>query len=144
MAAVLERSRGRRGPARWRLLAALRENDVGRTGTHSQLEEAFPKPFYEAGVEPPRMGVWLDVPGGPPILVDAHVAALGKVVVEIDSEEVHGRPRTQRLDRLKQARLEAAGYEVIRCGPAIEDVQACAWELVARVQVNAMAPGIRV
>jgi hypothetical protein len=86
---------------------ALELNAAGSAGTKSGLEDAFLSLLQLAGIPEPLVNSQVEG-----IEVDLHWAKSG-LCVEIDGPG-HGRPRTKREDAGKQAKLEAAGYEVIR------------------------------
>jgi very-short-patch-repair endonuclease len=101
--AAMGRANGR--PRLARLEEALALNARGSAGTKSALEDRFLAHVREAGLPEPEMNV--EVEG---IEVDA---LWERRVVEIDGPG-HERPRTRAEDAQRDAKLRAAGYDVVR------------------------------
>jgi len=99
---AIKRANGRRNLVR--LIHALALNAGGSAGTRSELEDRF----LELVDDEPRVNTKIEG-----IEVDV---ALPGLVIEIDGPG-HLRPRTQREDRERERRLNAAGYDVIRVAP---------------------------
>jgi very-short-patch-repair endonuclease len=100
---AMARANGR--PNLARLEEALALNARGSTGTRSELEDRFLAYVREAGLPEPEINV--EVEG---IEVDA---LWQRRVVEIDGP-AHQRPRTRAEDEQRDAKLRAAGYDVVR------------------------------
>jgi very-short-patch-repair endonuclease len=101
--AAIARANGRARLAR--LEQALELNARGSAGTKSALEDRFLAHVREAGLPEPEINVKVEG-----IEVDA---LWGRRVVEIDGPG-HQRPRTRREDAQRDAKLRAAGYDVVR------------------------------
>jgi Protein of unknown function (DUF559) len=90
---------------------ALRLNELGSTGTRSELEDRFLRLARSAGLPEPIPNLTLEV-AGRRIEVDFHWPAQG-LCIETDGPG-HERPRTQRNDAARDRALRAAGYTVVR------------------------------
>ncbi len=101
--AAMARANGRANLAR--LDEALELNARGSAGTKSALEDAFLARVRGAGLPEPEINV--EVEG---LEVDARWPGL---IVEIDGPG-HERPRTRAEDEQRDAKLRAAGYDVVR------------------------------
>ena len=99
----VEQTRGRR--AATVLAGVLAE---GPAPTRSELEDRALALFREHGLPKPRINV--HVAG---IEID-FLFPFARVIVEVDGARYHDTPFARRNDADKQARLEAAGYRVIR------------------------------
>ena len=100
---AMARANGRARLAR--LTKALELNARGSAGTRSALEDRFFARAREAGLPEPEINV--EVEG---IEVDA---LWDRRIVEIDGPG-HERPRTRTEDARRDAKLRAAGYDVVR------------------------------
>jgi very-short-patch-repair endonuclease/predicted transcriptional regulator of viral defense system len=98
-----EQTRGRR--AATLLATALAD---GPAPTRSELEDRALALFREQGLPKPRINV--HVAG---IEID-FLFSFARLIVEVDGARYHDTPFARRNDAYKQARLEAAGYRVIR------------------------------
>jgi very-short-patch-repair endonuclease len=103
--AAMERAGGRRHLHA--LEEALHAHASGSAGTKSGLEDRFLEQVRRHGLPDPLVNT--RVQG---IEVD-FLWPETKLIVEVDGAG-HRRPRTQREDAERDARLEAAGYRVIR------------------------------
>lgn len=101
-------------PGASRLRAALGRYELGSAVTDSELEERFlmlcrdhelPSPRFHAAIDPQDGGVLLR----PDAVWEEH-----KLVVEVDGERVHRTRRAFHEDRIRDQRLLAAGWRVIR------------------------------
>jgi very-short-patch-repair endonuclease len=106
IAAVLERSNGRRGAAKLRAL--LDYDPSAAAETRSELERLFLDLVRTAGLPMPAVNVM--VAG---YEVDAYWSQ-ARLVVELDSYSHHGHHSAFERDRTKQAELRLAGCEVLR------------------------------
>ncbi|MGH2890547.1 MAG: endonuclease domain-containing protein, partial [Solirubrobacteraceae bacterium] len=103
---LLERSAGRRGAGR--LARALAELTDEPPWTMSELENQFRELLDGSGISMPEFNVLIEGE-----LVDA-VWRRERLVIEVDSWEFH-RGRTQfEADRRRDARLQLAGWRVLR------------------------------
>jgi hypothetical protein len=100
---AMARANGRARLAR--LEEALELNVRGSAGTRSELEDRFLARAHEAGLPEPEINVAVEG-----IEVDAR---WGRQIVEIDGPG-HDRPRTRAQDEERDAKLRAAGYDVVR------------------------------
>jgi predicted transcriptional regulator of viral defense system len=103
---AMARANGRARLAR--LTKALELNARGSAGTRSALEDEFIARAREAGLPEPEINVKIEG-----IEVDA---LWGRRIVEIDGPG-HERPRTRAQDAQRDAKLRAAGYDVMRIAP---------------------------
>jgi very-short-patch-repair endonuclease len=85
----------------------------GSAGTKSDLEDAFLARVRRAGLEEPLVNVHVIHD----IEVDFHWPDR-RLCVEVDGGG-HTRPRTQHEDARRDARLRAAGYDVLRVGEEV-------------------------
>ena len=102
--AAMARANGRARLSR--LEEALELNARGSAGTKSELEDRFLAHVREAGLPVPEINV--EVEG-----VEVDALWDRRVVVEIDGPG-HERPRTRAEDEQRDAKLRAAGYDVVR------------------------------
>jgi very-short-patch-repair endonuclease len=105
LVAVVERSRGRRGAGR---LRGLVQRDEEPAFTRSEAEERFLALVRAAGLPAPQLNVEL---GG--YTVDFLWRA-PSLVVEIDGYRFHSTRSAFERDRVRDARLGAAGHRVMR------------------------------
>jgi predicted transcriptional regulator of viral defense system len=103
---AMARANGRVNLAR--LDKALELNARGSAGTKSELEDRFLARAREAGLPEPEINVKVDG-----IEVDFR---FGQRIVEIDGPG-HERRRTRAEDEERDAKLRAAGYDVVRIAP---------------------------
>jgi hypothetical protein len=105
---AIERSNGRHNLQV--LETALALNARGSAGTKSRNEDDFLHLLQSAGLPEPLVNTRVN--GVEP---DARWPAL-RLAIEIDGPG-HARPRTRREDAANEAKLRAAGYEVVRVRP---------------------------
>lgn len=104
---VLGRHRGHRGAAKLRAVVA-----DGPTPTRSELEDLVLELIVGAGIERPEINPKLRIDARD---VEPDLLWRGqRLIVECDGWRWHGNALTQRADADRQARLEAAGYHVLR------------------------------
>jgi hypothetical protein len=108
---LIGRSRGRRGVAVLRGLISELDPNVART--RSELERMFLALCRQAGVPPPQVNYAIDVSGG--TVLGDFVWPDRRWVVETDGRETHGTPSAFESDRLRDQRLNVAGWHVLRC-----------------------------
>ena len=101
--AAMARANGRANLAR--LENALALNARGSAGTKSELEDRFLAHVREAGLPEPEINVRVEA-----LEVDFR---LGRRIFEVDGAG-HERPRTRAEDERRDAKLRAAGYDVVR------------------------------
>jgi len=109
--ALIRRCRGRRGVARLRL--CIDELDPSTKRTRSELERIFLALCKRAGLPQPEVNVRLEAAGirlRPDFLWrDA------RLIIETDSRKFHGTASAFELDRQREQRFFAAGWQVVRC-----------------------------
>ncbi len=105
IAALLDRSNGRRGVGRLRALCGYDPGPAARSV--SELERLFLDRVREAGLPPPAVNVLVDG-----YLVDAFWPA-ADLVVELDGYEFHRSRAAFERDRAKWVALRTAGREVL-------------------------------
>jgi predicted transcriptional regulator of viral defense system len=109
--ALIRRCRGRRGVARLRL--CIDELDPSTKRTRSELERSFLAMCKRAGLPRPEVNVPLEATGlrlRPDFLWrDA------RLIIETDSRKFHGTASAFELDRQREQRFFAAGWQVVRC-----------------------------
>lgn len=109
--ALIRHCRGRRGVARLRL--CIDELDPSTKRTRSELERMFLALCRRSGLPPPEVNVPLDAAGlrlRPDFLWrDA------RLIIEADSRQFHGTRSAFELDRHREQRFFAAGWQVVRC-----------------------------
>jgi predicted transcriptional regulator of viral defense system len=103
---AMARANGRANLAR--LEEALELNARGSAGTKSALEDRFLAHVRDAGLPAPEVNVQVEG-----LEVDARWR---NVIFEIDGPG-HERPRTRAEDEGRDAKLRAAGYDVVRIAP---------------------------
>jgi very-short-patch-repair endonuclease len=108
---LIGRSKGRRGVAILRTFIAQFDPTVAKT--RSELERKFLALCRQAGVPRPRVNFAIDVSGGR-VLGD-FVWPDRRWIVETDGRETHGTPSAFESDRLRDQRLNVAGWRVLRC-----------------------------
>jgi hypothetical protein len=92
----------------------LTEHYIGRTPTWSENEEALLAITRELGIPDPDTNQFIVLDdGGPPIRVD-FVWREDRVIVEADSKKWHTSRQRLEQDRLRDQRLTAAGWKIIR------------------------------
>lgn len=111
---VMVRNRHRPGHAI--LTRAVEMHLNGSVGTRSDLEDLFLAHLRAAGFAVPIVNTRIPAPGGL-IEVDFHWPHR-RICIEVDGSG-HQRPRTRRNDIERDARLRAAGYEVLRIPAAL-------------------------
>ena len=100
--------RNPRGKGRRNLSAVIADLRPFIPMTRSELERAFLKLCRAAGLPEPAMNVWL---------LGYEVDALfadHRIVVELDGGDYHGTTAARRRDPIRDARLQAAGYRIVR------------------------------
>jgi very-short-patch-repair endonuclease len=107
---LLKRSRGRRGVARLRLAIELHEPDEQEA--RRELERKLLRLFKRARLESPEVNGHLVVDGFS--MMPDFMWRDERLVVEADSRRVHGTATAFEKDRLRDQRLTAAGWTVIR------------------------------
>ncbi len=108
---VVERSRGRRGVARLRMLVS--EFDPRVELTKGELERRFLALCDRVGLPPPEVNVFFDL-GDVQVVVDFLWRDAG-LIVETDGHQYHGTATAFEQDRRRDQRLMLAGWRVIRC-----------------------------
>jgi very-short-patch-repair endonuclease len=108
---LIRRSRGRRGVARLR--CCIDELRPSTRRTRSELEREFLRRCEQVGLPEPEVNVPLDVEGirlRPDFLWrDA------RLILEADSRKYHDTGSAFELDRSREQRFYAAGWQVVRC-----------------------------
>lgn len=107
---LLKRSRGRRGVARLRL--AIEQHDPQEQEARRGLEKKLLRLFKWAGLPPAEVNGHLLVNGIS--LMPDFIWRDARLIVEADSRRVHGTVTAFEKDRLRDQRLAAAGWTVIR------------------------------
>jgi predicted transcriptional regulator of viral defense system len=108
---LLRRSRGRRGVARLRLLLDELHPETKRT--RSELERMFLGMCTRAGLPRPEVNVSLDVGNGS--LKPDFLWRDAGLIIEADSRRFHDTYSAFQHDRLREQRLQLAGWRVSRC-----------------------------
>ena len=108
----IERNRG--SPAATRLRAALGGHVAGTTVTWSELEERFLAACRAAELPAPEVNGYVDPHDGKPGVRPDFLWRAAKVAVEVDSVTHHLTRGAFETDRLRDQRLAAAGWSVIR------------------------------
>jgi hypothetical protein len=103
--AAIDRANGRRNLSV--LERALELNKAGSAGTRSELEDRFLARTSKSGLPEPLVNTQVQ-----DLEVDFHWPELN-LIVEVDGPG-HTRPRTQRDDEQRDARLRAAGHTILR------------------------------
>ena len=109
--ALLRRCRGRRGVAQLRL--CVDELDPSTRRTRSELERMFLGLCRRAGLPRPEVNVPLEAAGlrlRPDFLWRDF-----RLIIETDSRKFHGTASAFELDRQREQRFFAAGWQVVRC-----------------------------
>jgi len=109
--ALIRRCRGRRGVARLRLL--IDELDPLTKRTRSELERMFLALCRRAGLPRPEVNVPLEVAGLR--LKPDFLWRDARLIIEADSRKFHGTASAFELDRQREQRFFAAGWQVVRC-----------------------------
>jgi hypothetical protein len=107
-------SRNPRHPGAARLHATLSRYEVGTAVTDSELEEAFVAFCRGYDLAPPELHGAIDPEDGGVMLRPDAVWRDPRVVVEVDGERYHRTRRAFHEDRVRDQRLVAAGWRVIR------------------------------
>jgi hypothetical protein len=103
--------RGRKGTRKFRLLVEKLERARGHA--ESGLEDDFLTLVVENGLPEPRLQVEMFDDDGFIGRVDAHWGP-ELVIAEVDSDWYHTAPLDEEADALRDKRLRALGYEVVR------------------------------
>jgi very-short-patch-repair endonuclease len=125
---LIQRSRGRRGVARLRLI--LDELDPQTKRTRSELERMFLRMCTRAGLPRPEVNVSLSVEGRH-LKPDFLWRDVG-LIIETDSHRYHDTGSAFESDRRREQRLQLAGWQVSRCTWA--QVEHEPRDLAARIQ----------
>jgi very-short-patch-repair endonuclease len=107
---LLKRSRGRRGVARLRL--AIELHDPDEQEARRELEKKLLRLFKRGGFQP-EVNAHLVVDGIS--MMPDFLWRDARLIVEADSRRVHGTAVAFERDRLRDQRLTASGWTVIRC-----------------------------
>jgi very-short-patch-repair endonuclease len=107
---LLKRSKGRRGVARLRL--AIAHHDPQEQEARLELEKKLLRLFRRAELRPVEVNGHLVVDGIS--LMPDFMWRDARLIVEADSRRVHGTATAFEKDRLRDQRLAAAGWTVIR------------------------------
>ncbi|HEX6456916.1 MAG TPA: DUF559 domain-containing protein [Solirubrobacterales bacterium] len=107
---LLKRSKGRRGAARLRL--AIEHHDPQEQEARRELEKKLLRLFKRGGLRPFESNGHLLVDGIS--LMPDFLWRDARLIVEADSHRVHGTVTAFEKDRLRDQRLAAAGWTVIR------------------------------
>jgi predicted transcriptional regulator of viral defense system len=108
---LIRRCRGRRGVARLRL--CIDELDPSTKRTRSELERMFLGLCRRAGLPRPEVNVPLEAAGLR--LRPDFLWREARLIIETDSREFHGTASAFELDREREQRFFAAGWQVVRC-----------------------------
>lgn len=108
---AIDRSRGRRGVARFRAL--LNELHPATTRTRSELERRFLAMCRRGGLPAPEVNVTLAT-GRSRLEVD-FVWRDARLVVETDGHRYHDTASARERDRIREHQLQLAGWRVSRC-----------------------------
>jgi predicted transcriptional regulator of viral defense system len=108
---LIRRCSGRRGVARLRL--CIDELDPSTRRTRSELERMFLRLCRRGGLVKPEVNVPLDV-GGLQLQPD-FLWRDARLIIETDSRKYHGTGSAFELDRHREQRFYAAGWQVVRC-----------------------------
>jgi len=128
MRRLIKRSRGRRGVARLRLI--LEELDPATKRTRSELERLFLAMCVKASLPRPEVNVSLDVVNG--TLEPDFLWRDAGLIVEADSRRFHDTYSAFQHDRLREQRLQLAGWRVSRC--TWEQVEREPWRLAETIR----------
>jgi hypothetical protein len=97
------------------LRAVLDQHYIGSTATWSELEEAFLAMCRAAGLPRPEVNVWITPDDGEPSSIRADFVWPDQhLIVETDGHTTHRTRQAFEYDRLRDQRLIAAGWTVIR------------------------------
>lgn len=110
--ALLNRHPRRPGAATLRRILDL--ESLGAGATQSELEDLLIAIVDEEGLQRPRTGSLIQLPGGP-ILADC-LWTPQRLVLELDGERFHDTTLRRRSDCARDRELAAAGYLPIRAG----------------------------
>ena len=108
---VVERSTGRRGVARLRIL--IDDFDLSIKGTRSKLERKFLSLCSRAGLPRPEVNVLLDL--GDVRYRPDFLWRDARLIIETDGRQVHGTHSAHEADPRREQRLQLAGWRVSRC-----------------------------
>ena len=129
IADLLERNPRRKGSKALR--AVIAAVSPGTRRSRSDLETAFLSLLEKYGLPQPLVNAKVEG-----IEVDMHWPGT-KLIVELDSYEYHRTPQEFENDRLRDAQLKVAGYEVLRIGDGwLESDPAAAAETVRVLLTN--------
>jgi len=103
---LIDRSHGRRGLRA--LNAALRDYRGTPAFTRSELERLFLDLCSDAGLPKPHVNAWIAGSEVDTVWPDR------RLVVELDSHEFHGSRAAFERDRIRDTKLQLAGYRVLR------------------------------
>lgn len=108
---VLSRNPTRRAAPR--LHRALHNYDPRRTLTRNEMERRFVQACTRAGLPPPEVNSWLEIPPGDWIQPD-FLWRSQRVIVEADGYETHGTRRAFEDDRRRDQRTLVLGWRTVR------------------------------
>jgi len=108
---LIERSRGRRGVARLRML--LDDIHPQTKRTRSELERLFLRMCTRAGLPEPEVNVKLEL--GDRLLEPDFLWRDAGLIVEADSRRYHDTGSAFQIDRKREQLLMLAGWQVARC-----------------------------
>lgn len=108
---LIRRCRGRRGVARLRL--CIDELDPSTKRTRSELERMFLALCKRSGLPRPEVNVPLEAAGLR--LKPDFLWRDARLIIEADSRKFHGTGSAFELDRHREQRFFAAGWQVVRC-----------------------------
>lgn len=108
---------GSRRPGSPRLREAARAYLLGDHGSDSRLEDDVYAAVCDALPVPPTRNLWLFEGTPDELRLDLAYVDI-KLCIEVDGTASHSRPDQRRRDAVRDARLEAAGWVVIRISEA--------------------------
>jgi predicted transcriptional regulator of viral defense system len=94
--------------------AIVEQHRAGSTVTWSKFEESFLAVCRDANVPTPEVNVWVTPPDGGPALQVDFLWRDARLIVETDGHATHGTRAAFERDRLRDQRLVAAGWRVVR------------------------------
>jgi hypothetical protein len=112
LATVLARNPNTKGACKIRSI--LEEHELGSSLTESNLEEPFLLLVRGSGLPLPKVNHYIDPQDGGLLIKGDFVWVDQRLVVETDSQKYHGTRRAFESDRVRDQRLVAAGWRVIR------------------------------
>jgi hypothetical protein len=109
-----ELDRNRPRPEAAIMRAIVEQHRAGSTVTWSKFEERFLAICGDANVPRPEVNVWVAPPDGGPALRVDFLWRGARLIVETDGHATHGTREAFERDRLRDQRLTAAGWRVVR------------------------------